>query len=235
MKNAIYIVLALPFAMLSCSESIEQVETEIDLSSDNAKISYALGAQQIEGLIQQQMMKYFDIDAFTKGLNDSYNGDSLAVSMEEAFAILQKSALEPYLPNKEAGEKFLSENALREGVITLPSGLQYEVLTEGTGEKPGLLDQFTAHYTGTLIDGTKFDSSYDHPEGEPLKYGVNQVVPGWTEALQLMSVGSKWKIYLPYQLAYGERGTQGGPIEPYAALIFEMELLGVEKSGAISQ
>jgi len=213
MKNAIYIVLALPFAMLSCSESIEQVETEIDLSSDNAKISYALGAQQIEGLIQQQMMKYFDIDAFTKGLNDSYNGDSLAVSMEEAFAILQKSALEPFLPNKEAGEKFLAENALREGVITLPSGLQYEVLTEGTGEKPGLLDQFTAHYTGTLIE----------------------VVPGWTEALQLMSVGSKWKIYLPYQLAYGERGTQGGPIEPYAALIFEMELLGVEKSGAISQ
>ncbi|HAE31578.1 MAG TPA: peptidylprolyl isomerase [Flavobacteriales bacterium] len=201
----------------------------VNLDSANSKISYALGAQQIEGLIQQQLIEYLDFEAYVAGFEAAFKGDSLKVSFEEAFALLQQEKSKPFLKNKELGDQFLAENGQREEVTTLPSGLQYEVITAGTGPKPGLNDQFVAHYTGSLIDGTVFDSSVER--GEPLTYMVNQVVPGWTEALQLMSVGSKWKIYLPSELAYGETGTPGGPIEPYSALIFEMELLDIGKPG----
>jgi FKBP-type peptidyl-prolyl cis-trans isomerase len=128
--------------------------------------------------------------------------------------------------NLENGNAFLEKNKAREGVVTTPSGLQYEILTEGEGPKPTAEDQVRAHYHGTLIDGTVFDSSVDR--GEPAVFALNQVIPGWTEALQLMPVGSKWKIYLPSDLAYGERG--GGPtIGPNSTLIFEVELLEIVK------
>lgn len=128
--------------------------------------------------------------------------------------------------NKVKGAKFLEENKKRKGVTTLPSGLQYEVMTQGTGPKPTTADQVKVHYHGTLIDGTVFDSSVQR--GQPATFGVTQVIKGWTEALQLMPVGSKWKIYLPYDLAYGEQGA-GGKIGPYETLIFEVELLEIVK------
>ena len=126
---------------------------------------------------------------------------------------------------KEEGEKFLAENAKREGVKTTASGLQYEVLEATIGQKPKATDTVRVHYEGTLIDGTVFDSSYKR--GESISFPLNGVIKGWTEGLQLMSVGSKYKFFIPYQLAYGERGA-GGSIPPYAALIFTVELLGIE-------
>lgn len=126
---------------------------------------------------------------------------------------------------KEVGEKFLAENAKRPEVKTTPSGLQYEVLNATLGLKPKATDTVRVHYEGTLIDGTVFDSSYKR--GEPISFGLNQVIKGWTEGLQLMSIGSKYRLYIPYQLAYGEQGA-GASIPPYAALIFTVELLGIE-------
>jgi len=233
MRKVIYILLATPFAFASCngdgSGSDITPEVAFSLDSANAKISYALGAQQIDGLMQQQLIEFVDVDAYVAGFKAAFNGDSLEVTVEEAYALLQQERSKPFLKNREIGEDFLVENSKREEVTTLPSGLQYEVITAGIGPKPGLTDQFVAHYTGSLLDGTVFDSSVER--GEPLTYGVSQVVPGWTEALQLMSVGSKWKIYLPSDLAYGETGTPGGPIDPYSTLIFEMELLDIVKKG----
>ena len=151
------------------------------------------------------------------------------ISYQEAQQVLGKffSELEAKIAGeaKAAGEAFLAENAKRECVKVTESGLQYEVLEATIGQKPKATDKVRVHYEGTLIDGTVFDSSYKR--GESITFGLNQVIKGWTEGLQLMSIGSKYKLYLPYQLAYGERGA-GANIPPYAALIFTVELLGIE-------
>ena len=139
--------------------------------------------------------------------------------------IQAKKAEAEFNENKLEGETFLAENAKRENVKTTASGLQYEVLAEGKGEKPSVTDKVKVHYRGTLIDGTEFDSSYGR--GTPAEFGVNQVIKGWTEALQLMSVGSKYKLYIPQDLAYGAKNQ--GKIKPFSTLIFEVELLGIEK------
>ena len=130
-----------------------------------------------------------------------------------------------YGANREAGQKFLAENKTKPGVVTTASGLQYKVITEGTGEKPTASQKVKVDYEGRLIDGKVFDSSYER--GQPATFGVTQVIAGWTEALQLMPVGSKWELYIPYELAYGDRET-GGDIKPYSALIFTVELKGIE-------
>ena len=143
-------------------------------------------------------------------------------------ALQQKEQEEKKQVNAEkiaAGEKFMAENSTKDGVVTLPDGLQYKVITQGTGAIPTAEDKVKVHYHGTLTDGTVFDSSVDR--GEPITFGVTQVIPGWTEALQMMPVGSKWMLYIPYDLAYGDR--DGGPIPAYSNLIFEVELLGIEK------
>ncbi|MCI1648076.1 MAG: FKBP-type peptidyl-prolyl cis-trans isomerase [Bacteroides sp.] len=140
--------------------------------------------------------------------------------------IREKSVEKKYADNKAAGEKFLAENKTKEGVVTTPSGLQYKIITKGTGAVPADTCKVKVNYKGTLIDGTEFDSSYQRKE--PATFRANQVIKGWTEALTLMPVGSKWELYIPYDLAYGSRET-GGKIKPFSALIFEVELLGIEK------
>jgi len=145
---------------------------------------------------------------------------------QKAEAIQRKALEAKYADNKKAGEDFLAENAKKEGVITLPSGLQYKVITEGKGAVPADSNVVSVNYRGTLIDGTEFDSSYKR--NEPFKTHVKQVIKGWTEALQLMPVGSKWELYIPADLAYGARET-GGQIKPFSTLIFEIELLSIEK------
>ena len=192
------------------------------------KISYAIGLSMGQNLMGSGVtsLEYADLAA---GIKDVLEKNQPQISYQEAQQVLGKffSELEQKIAGeaKAAGEAFLAENAKREGVKVTESGLQYEVLEATIGQKPKATDKVRVHYEGTLIDGTVFDSSYKR--GESITFGLNQVIKGWTEGLQLMSIGSKYKIYLPYQLAYGERGA-GANIPPYAALIFTVELLGIE-------
>ena len=170
------------------------------------------------------------MEDFVKGLTDVLSGKQPAITYDEAkevinnyFMKLQKERLEI---NKKAGEEFLNINRHKAGVVELPSGLQYEVLKNGTGAKPTANDKVKCHYHGTLINGTVFDSSVQR--GEPAVFGVSQVIPGWVEALQLMPVGSKWRLFIPSNLAYGENGA-GNLIEPNSTLIFDVELLDIVK------
>ena len=192
------------------------------------KISYAIGLSMGQNLMGSGVtsLEYADLAA---GIKDVLEKNQPQISYQEAQQVLGKffSELEQKIAGeaKAAGEAFLAENAKREGVKVTESGLQYEVLEAAIGQKPKATDKVRVHYEGTLIDGTVFDSSYKR--GESITFGLNQVIKGWTEGLQLMSIGSKYKLYLPYQLAYGERGA-GANIPPYAALIFTVELLGIE-------
>ena len=192
------------------------------------KISYAIGLSMGQNLMGSGVtsLEYADLAA---GIKDVLEKNQPQISYQEAQQVLGKffSELEAKIAGeaKAAGEAFLAENAKREGVKVTESGLQYEVLEATIGQKPKATEKVRVHYEGTLIDGTVFDSSYKR--GESITFGLNQVIKGWTEGLQLMSIGSKYKLYLPYQLAYGERGA-GANIPPYAALIFTVELLGIE-------
>lgn len=192
------------------------------------KISYAIGLSMGQNLLGSGVtsLEYADLAA---GIKDVLEKNQPQITYQEAQQVLGKffSELEAKIAGeaKSAGEAFLAENAKREGVKVTESGLQYEVLEATIGQKPKATDKVRVHYEGTLIDGTVFDSSYKR--GESITFGLNQVIKGWTEGLQLMSIGSKYKLYLPYNLAYGERGA-GANIPPYAALIFTVELLGIE-------
>ncbi|HTN68918.1 MAG TPA: FKBP-type peptidyl-prolyl cis-trans isomerase [Dysgonamonadaceae bacterium] len=192
-------------------------------------LSYSLGMSMATQLMQTGL-ENIDVDAFVKSFTEVMNKEQPSMSLEDAtkhiqtyFAAMQNEIGEK---NKQAGEAFLSKNKEKEDVVVLPSGLQYEVIKEGNGATPSATDTVKCHYHGTLMDGTVFDSSVNR--GEPAMFGVNQVIKGWVEALQLMSVGSKWRLFVPSDLAYGEQGA-GNDIEPNAALIFEVELLGIEK------
>lgn len=193
------------------------------------KISYALGLN-IGKSLKKSGIKELDIDRFSKGVKDVLLNESFDISEEESRAILndfftrlQQDLLEK---NKTQGKRFLEENAKHESVKQTPSGLQYEIIKEGNGQKPLASDRVKVHYHGTLIDGTVFDSSVRR--GEPATFGVTQVIQGWVEALQMMSVGSKWKLFIPHKLAYGAQGA-GELIEPFSTLIFEVELLEIIK------
>ena len=200
-------------------------------SSVNAQemdsLSYSLGVLLGQNL-QSQGFENIDEPSLTKGIHDMLAGNEPKVSREEANTIIQqymqKKQEAKFESNIAEGKAFLEANAQREEVTILPSGLQYEVLKEGNGSKPSATDKVTVHYHGMLIDGTVFDSSIER--GQPATFGVNQVIKGWTEALQLMPEGSKWKLYIPSDLAYGSRGA-GPKIGPYSTLIFEVELLKV--------
>ena len=193
------------------------------------KVSYALGLS-IGNNFQNSGIKDLQVEDFIKGLTDVMEEKQPAITYDEAkevineyFIKLQKEKMEI---NKKAGEEFLHINKGRAGVVELPSGLQYQVLKQGNGAKPSATDKVKCHYHGTLINGTVFDSSVQR--GQPAVFGVNQVIPGWVEALQLMPVGSKWRLFIPSNLAYGEHGA-GEMIEPNSTLILEVELLDIVK------
>ncbi len=198
------------------------------------KNSYALGMSIAHNMIQSGV-KEISFDDFTSGLKAALQGEKTLISYEEAGKLLDKyfaklqeaqatAQAEIGETMKKAGADFLVENAKKEGVVVLDSGLQYKILKKGSGKKPGKTSKVKCHYEGTFTDGTVFDSSYKR--GEPAVFGVNQVIAGWTEALQLMPEGSQWQLFIPYNLAYGEAGAHGA-IPPYAALIFKVELIEV--------
>ena len=198
------------------------------------KNSYALGMSIAHNMISSGV-KEVAFEDFTAGLKAVLTGARPEIPFEEAASLLDKyfaeieekqrsEAAAMGAAMKKEGEEFLAANAKKEGVKVLPSGLQYKVITEGKGRKPGRTDKVKCHYLGTFPNGTKFDSSYDR--GEPAVFGVNQVIAGWTEALQLMGEGSKWELYIPYNLGYGEHGAPGA-IPPYSTLVFTVELIEV--------
>jgi len=199
------------------------------------KLSYALGigiGSQLAGMGAKEL----NIDDFAQAIKDVISGSELKVDNAEAQTLVQNffqkqeakqqaAAAEAGKVAKAAGEAFLAENGKKDGVVTLPSGLQYQVLKEGDGKKPSATDQVVCHYEGTLIDGTVFDSSYQR--NQPATFGLNQVIAGWTEGVQLMQEGAKYRFFIPYNLAYGERGA-GAQIPPFAALVFDVELIEVK-------
>lgn len=199
------------------------------------KLSYALGigiGSQLAGMGAKEL----NIDDFAQAIKDVISGSELKVDNAEAQTLVQNffqeqeakqqaATAEAGKAAKAAGEAFLAENGKKDGVVTLPSGLQYQVLKEGDGKKPSATDQVVCHYEGTLIDGTVFDSSYKR--NQPATFGLNQVIPGWTEGVQLMQEGAKYRFFIPYNLAYGERGA-GAQIPPFAALVFDVELIEVK-------
>ena len=193
------------------------------------KVSYALGLS-IGNNFQNSGINDLQIEDFVKGLKDILGGQTPEISYDEAKQVINdyfmKLQKEKFEINKKAGEEFLNINKGKAGVVTLPSGLQYQVLQKGEGPKPTASDKVKCHYHGTLINGTVFDSSVQR--GEPAVFGVSQVIPGWVEALQLMPVGSKWRFFIPSDLAYGEHGA-GEAIEPNSALVFDVELLDIVK------
>lgn len=215
-------------AQKSSPKKAAPVKTSID------SVSYAIGATIGRNLLQQE----FELDSETlvRGIADVLDKKPLAldsVQIEAVLKALQEKVAEAQMAkikqmaaaNKIAGEQFLAQNMTREGVVTLPSGLQYEVIKAGDGPQPKATDKVTTHYKGTLIDGTTFDSSYER--GKPATFQLDQVIRGWTEALSLMKVGSKWRLFVPSDLAYGEGGAPGGKIGPNSTLVFEVELLQV--------
>lgn len=220
MKN----ILRLAILLLMSSSPI----TAQSLKTPEDSLSYSLGVMLANSL-KAEGYTDLNLQLFQAGFAAVIKGEKPVIETTACEDNVRKGSqrikMKQHEKNKSAGEAFLAENQKRSGVSTLPSGLQYEVITEGTGPKPKATDKVNVHYRGTLIDGTVFDSSYDR--GKPISFGLNQVIRGWTEGLQLMPVGSKYKLYIPYMLGYGERQA-GQLIQPYSTLIFEVELLGIE-------
>jgi FKBP-type peptidyl-prolyl cis-trans isomerase FklB len=207
-----------------------------ELKSTKQQASYGLGLSIGRNLKAQSID--VDLELLSRGLRDGVAGSEPLLTDEQiqnALRAFQQELMEKQAAitkaeaerNKKEGEAFLAANKKKEGVKTLPSGLQYKVIKEGTGPVPKAEDTVSTHYRGTLIDGTEFDSSYKR--GEPATFGVSEVIKGWTEALQLMKVGSKWQLFIPAELAYGENPRPGSPIPPNATLLFDIELLGIGK------
>lgn len=199
------------------------------MSQDIKAVSYCIGLSVADSLMQQDL-NGIDPQEMAVAISDVFQGKPLKIAPEQANQIIQSYIQElsaaQFEEVKTASEQFLAENKKKAGVTTTASGLQYEVLTEGTGAKPSASDTVQVHYHGTLIDGTVFDSSIER--GLPATFGVHQVIKGWTEALQLMPVGSKYRLYIPQELAYGAHPHPGGAIKPFMALIFDVELIAIQ-------
>jgi len=239
MRGIIVVIVSVVLLMafnVSCTKTAEQSSTDKDFSLETLqqKSSYIMGYQQGRGLKMRQMEDEMDLNIMLQGMKDGIKGEP-KIEEKDHQKIMQefykgfrerqeaKSKVQGE-KNKIEGEKFLEENAKKTGITVTDSGLQYQVIKEGSGPKPKATDTVEVHYIGTLIDGTEFDSS--HKRGQPAKFPLNRVIPAWTEGLQLMTVGSKYKFFAPANLAYGDKGP--GIIGPNAVLIFEVELLGIE-------
>ena len=198
------------------------------MSKDLKAVSYCVG-MSLGGSLLQQNLQGISTAVLAEAIQDAFDGKEMKYTPEEANTIIQNflnaEGEKKFGKNKEVADAFLAENTKKEGVTTTASGLQYEVIDAGSGDKPGPQSNVTVHYHGTLIDGTVFDSSIER--GQPASFGVNQVIKGWTEALQLMPKGAKFRLYIPQDLAYGATPHPGGPIEPYMALIFDVELIEI--------
>ncbi|HMK57378.1 MAG TPA: FKBP-type peptidyl-prolyl cis-trans isomerase [Dissulfurispiraceae bacterium] len=230
-----FVIAALSLALLTG----QAVAEEKKAMSEKEKLSYSMGYTQgtsMAGFFKAQSID-IDTNTFVKALKEGLSGTKPAMTdqeMREKVTTLQKELMAKKAEqakavaekNKKEGEAFLAENKKKEGVVTLPDGLQYKIITDGKGDKPKATDKVKVNYKGTLIDGTEFDSSYKR--GEPVVFEVDKVIAGWTEVLQLMKTGSKWTVYIPSTLAYGEKGT-GFAIGPNQTLIFDIELLSIEK------
>ena len=219
-------ILILVVATLACLT----VQAESELTTDKEKFSYAVGVQLAQNMLRQAIQ--LDTEAFIQAVSDVLAAAELKLSpqqMQQVLAAYQERAAEKQRNtaqiNKAAGEKFLAENRKKEGVMESDNGLQYKIIKQGSGKKPSARDSVAVHYRGTLIDGREFDSSYKR--GQPITLPVSGVIQGWQEILPMMPTGSKWRIYVPSQLAYGERGA-GTDIGPNATLIFDIELLSVK-------
>ncbi len=234
MKFAVY---ALFGCMLVVSPAIAADETAktVELKTEVQKLSYALGLDL--GAYFKSLGEDFDLTVIQQGISDSYSGAKAQMTPEEAAQVQQqfagrqqekqvKQLQDMTAGNKDAAKKFLDENKGKDGVKTTASGLQYKIVKEGKGDKPAAADTVKVHYQGTLLNGTEFDSSYKR--NQPAEFQVGQVIPGWTEALQLMAIGSTYELYLPPELAYGDRGAPP-VIEPGSMLIFKVELLDITK------
>ncbi|MBK9401857.1 MAG: FKBP-type peptidyl-prolyl cis-trans isomerase [Bacteroidetes bacterium] len=229
LKKSLLPVLAVAFMVASCNA--QNKKTDIKMSSTIDSVSYGLGVA-IGNNLKNSGFDSVKVDIMSQALKEVFEGKA-TMKQEDADKIIQG-----YMAEKEKmkgqenvakGKAFLEENKKKAGVQTTASGMQYIVMKEGTGAKPGLNDKVTTHYHGTLVDGTVFDSSVER--GQPASFPVSGVIPGWTEALQMMPVGSKWKLFLPSELAYGERGA-GGKIGPNSVLVFEVELLSIDAPDA---
>lgn len=244
MKNSILIAAAC-VALVACEgeakndmEASKKEEAAVSsLQTENEKVSYAIGVRFGEGM-GKDLQGELDLKTFYEGFEDGFTGQEPRMTPEEMVATMQalqtrkmeeqQQAHDKALTeNKTAGEEFLAKNKEREGVKVTESGLQYEVIESGDGATPGANDRVEVNYHGTLPDGTVFDSSIER--GEPIKFAVGGVIKGWTEALQMMKVGDKWKLYVPSDLAYGERGA-APKIGPNQVLVFDVELLNVEQN-----
>jgi len=219
-------------ALIACQEQAKE-PAPVTLDTPEKRLSYGIALRMSERMVADGMV--MDVDAYALGMRDAFEGAEARLTEEEINAEMmafqekveaEREAAQAQVAegNAEAGAAFLAENAQREGIIVTDSGLQYEVVTAGDGASPGPDDQLEVHYRGTLIDGTAFDSSYDR--GQTVTFGVTQVIPGWTEALQLMKEGDKYNLYIPSDLAYGAGGA-GQVIGPNSTLIFEVELIKI--------
>ncbi|HLS97515.1 MAG: FKBP-type peptidyl-prolyl cis-trans isomerase [Porticoccaceae bacterium] len=230
--NRLAALVALAVLVAGCEKAPEEKKDDtVEITTKEQKLSYIFG-QNIGGQFKAEGMDV-DVTAFSAGVQDALSDAEPKLAQDDVIAVLESFQQEQIAAreaensaladkNQAEGDAFLAENGKKEGVVTLESGLQYKILEEGDGPSPAAEDTVEVHYTGTLIDGTEFDSS--HRRGVPATFGVNQVIPGWTEALQLMKEGAKWQLVIPPALAYGPGGT-GGPIGPNQTLIFEVELL----------
>ena len=227
-------IAAIGVGLLTALTAVAQDAPELKTEKD--KLSYALGMQFGQGFHKQGI----DVDpaTFAKAFVEAYGGGKMAMTEDDMRAVLVKAQqdmrakmaaqqAEKSAKAQQDGEKFLAENKTKEGVVALPSGLQYKILKAGTGEKPTAADTVVCNYRGTLLDGTEFDASEKH--GGPATFPVSGVIAGWTEALQLMPAGSKWQLFIPAQLAYGAQGS-GPDIGPNSTLIFEVELVSIQKA-----